>query len=62
MTNKQKRKLHKRARIAAARATQNAWIEAYGLDAPTSRRQRDHRFNASQQLSVILGGLPHAAA
>jgi hypothetical protein len=62
VTKKQQRKLHKRARIAAVRATQDAWIESYGLDKPATRKQRDHRFNASQQLSVILGGLPHAAA
>lgn len=56
MTGKQKRALLKRSRIAAARATQDQWIETYGLDKPATRRERDHRFNAAQQLSLILQG------
>lgn len=56
MTGKQKRAMLKRAHIAAVRATQDTWIETYGLDKPTTRRERDHRFNAAQQLSLILGG------
>lgn len=62
MTGKQQRKLRKRAHIAAVRSVQDGWIESYGLDKPTTRRQRDYRFNASQQLSLILQGITGVAS
>lgn len=61
MTKKQRKAL-KREHIALARKTQDQWIEHFGLEAPASRRQRDHRFNAAQKISLILQGIPHAAA
>jgi hypothetical protein len=61
MTGKQKRKFARRARIAAVRATQDQWIAEYGLGAPTTRRQRDHRFTAALKLNLILQGIPHVA-
>lgn len=50
MTNKQKRKLAKRAHIAAAIATQNAWIEEAFFVEPGTRRERDTLFAAARKL------------
>jgi hypothetical protein len=62
MTGKQNRAMFKRARIAAVRATQDTWIETYGLDKPTTRKERDRRFTAAQKLSLILQGATGAAS
>lgn len=62
MTGKQQRKLRKRTHIAAVIATQNAWLEQYGLEPTANRRVRDHRFGAAQRLSLILQGIPHVMA
>ena len=61
MTKKQRKAL-RREHIAVARKTQDQWIQHFGLDAPTNRRERDRRFNAAQQLSLIMQGIPHVAA
>jgi hypothetical protein len=44
MTGKQERKLRKRARIAAAIATQNAWIEDAFMMSVENRHVRDSLF------------------
>jgi hypothetical protein len=49
MTGKQERKLRKRARIAAAIATQNAWIEDVLWVEAGTRRERDTLFAAAQR-------------
>lgn len=49
MTGKQERKLRKRARIAAAIATQNAWIDAVFFAETDDRRTRDTLFAAARQ-------------
>lgn len=61
MTKKQ-RKAQRREHTALARKTQDQWIQHFGLDAPTNRRERDRRFNAAQQLSLILQGATGVAS
>ena len=59
---KQQRKSVKRLRIASRIATQDQWIEHFGLDAPTSRRERDRRFTAVQQISAAVQGITGVAS
>lgn len=59
MTGKQKRKMRKRARIAAAIATQNAWIEEAFCMSTDSRRVRDQLFAAARK---YLEGKRHGLA
>lgn len=49
MTKKQARKLRKRAHIAAAIDTQNAWIEEAFCMSTDSRRVRDQLFAAARK-------------
>jgi hypothetical protein len=56
MNNKQQRKLRRRARIAAIRATQDAWIADVLFVEPATRRERDALF---AQARAIKGS--HAA-
>lgn len=50
MTGKQKRKLNKRTRIAAVRATQDAWIaDVMSIEAGT-RRERDTLFSLARSI------------
>ena len=60
--NKRERKQDKRRRLDIVRKSQDAWVEHFGLNAPTTRRERDRRFTAAQKLSLIMQGITGAAS